>query len=936
MRKIFVLLTGLLLPAVAFPQFTGSGTFSDPWSGGTLTGDMTWSAGKVYVSGDLTIGTADTQGHLTIDPGVSVVFTTAGADLIVTGLGRISAAGTAGNGILFTADHDNDSNYGESGETRGHIVFTSMNSAADPSIFQYCTLEYGDVRTGSNTTSYGGGFFIHGFNKVTIDNCTIQKNKATHGGAILLFSGSSPVISNTLISENSAGTSGGGIYSAARNNLLIFNCILYLNSSGGGGGGGIYIDGSDNTRIINSLFVSNTTSSPSRGANVQSYTPGTTIRFRFINSVIWGANNSIGYFGTSTPLATDFNYCAIQNPAIPALTFTSCIDLNSDNNNAAGPNFKATDGSDWSIIFISPMRDTGTDSYPGVTIPATDIAGNTRVGPTDIGAYETLYNRWKSDAGSTDWNTASNWHGGVPGSDNDIVIPGDAVNYPVGTPAPDVAIGDGRYLILESGARATTGTLTNNGSLQLKDGPSGFASLIMTSYSRGSTGSEEIDLFLTGGGTEENEDYKWHYISSPVASMSTNIFTAVTPDLAQYVESRPTLSLRQGWVAYDGYVYSTGQMNGPTFSNLSTGTNGKGYNYFDYYDHLFTFSGLFNTSTVTAPLDFSGSLTLHGFNLLGNPFISGLDWNYIINDAGFPANTSKGVYFTRDNIQCSYINGVGVPSDVDGIIPPMQGFFTKTYATGNSIVLAAEARTHDDIHPRYKGTAKDAIPLVRLSIEGEDLNDETVVRFDYNAKTGWDNDFDAAKLFYSDTRTYIYTTGGDEKYSINGLPFPETMYEIPLVINVTTGGTHKLSVIQMQGLDNYKVRLLDRQYLIVRNLATDPVYTFTSGEGVLADRFLLMISDISYDTESNPDTEEQITVYQSGEMINIIAAGQSWEGVTGDIMLTDMSGKRIRTVTGAGFSSGSVVQVPAPQQKGIYFVEIRAGVLRHTAKVVVR
>ena len=100
---------------------------------------------------------------------------------------------------------------------------------------------------------------------------------------------------------------------------------------------------------------------------------------------------------------------------------------------------------------------------------------------------------------------------------------------------------------------------------------------------------------------------------------------------------------------------------------------------------------MFNTSDLPAALSFTTGtpLSMHGFNLLGNPFSSGLNWDDIIDGLFFPypANTSKGLYFSRNNEQCSYIAGVGVPADVTGIIPPMQGFFIKTYSTENFINL---------------------------------------------------------------------------------------------------------------------------------------------------------------------------------------------------------------------------------------------------------
>jgi len=490
-------------------------------------------------------------------------------------------------------------------------------------------------------------------------------------------------------------------------------------------------------------------------------------------------------------------------------------------------------------------------------------------------------------------------------------------------------------MIIEQGARVTLDDLTNNGTIKLNhaQNASGFASLILGSYSRGGSGTEEIQLFLTGGGSEEQEDFKWHYISSPVSSLSTDVFTGTTPDLAQFVESRPVFSLLQGWVAYDGYVYSTGQMNGPTFNTL---TPGKGYNYFDYNDNTFTFSGLLNTANVVMNLGYSGTPSMHGFNLLGNPFSSGLNWDDIANSVYFtyPASTSRGVYFTRNNLQCTYINGVGTPGDVTGIIPPMQGFFTKTYATGNSITIPAAARTHDNIHARYKG--KSLIPLVRLSVtESVIPNDETVVRFDEEAKSYFDYDFDAVKMFPS-SKTTIYTSLDGTNYAINGLPFPETVVEIPVVVNMTTAGTHKISAIQLQGLDNYNVTLTDNSTGFIADLKTTPVLTFSSTAGSIEDRFILKVSNVATSVETPSSAPTNFMIYHSFNVINIQTISDDWDGKPGSVKVFDMIGKTVADTRNAEFRKNSLTRIAAPSAKGLYMVEIESGVMRYVGKVIVK
>ncbi|MBN2863684.1 MAG: right-handed parallel beta-helix repeat-containing protein, partial [Bacteroidales bacterium] len=531
MRKLFLILLLSYLSASLSAQLSGTGTWTDPYSG-TFQNDLQWNfanfpGGKIYIGGDITID----DELLTIEAGISVIFITEGADLIVNGTGRINASGTLNYQIIFTADDDNDSNYGESGERWGHIVFNNPSST-NQSKFEYCIIEYGDVGSGSNTTSYGGAIYSNTYSNFVLNNCTLRNNRASHGGAILLYTGASPSISNCLITENIATTTGGAIYSQAQSGLNLINCVISFNTAVASSGGGIFIDGSDNSRFINCNIVNN--NSASGGRNIHFYAvSSSTVKPMFINSIAWGSDNSIEYSGFSIRTETDFVNCAIQDIATPASYFTDCIDLNSSNSATDGPNFNATDGSDWSIKFISPCRDTGTDSYSGVTIPTTDFEGNPRIQTTDIGAYECQYSSW-TGATSTSWTTASNWEADIDPSTGtgDVVIPSGLSTYPVSASNPDFTIGSDNVMILEPGTRATLNNFTNNGSLTMQANASGLSSLIMASYSKGGTATENIQLYLTGGyiGDPEYNEGRWHYIATPVSNFSKNIFTANTND----------------------------------------------------------------------------------------------------------------------------------------------------------------------------------------------------------------------------------------------------------------------------------------------------------------------------------------------------------------------------------------------------------------------
>jgi len=190
MKKILIILIIVSLPVYLYAQLTGSGTYTDAWSG-ILDGDATWSGTK-YINGDITV---DNE-KLTISAGAIIVFLSETADLIITGTGQIEADGTSGSMIRFTSDDDNDGNYGEAGERRGHISFQAMGSAGS-SLFDYCIIEYSDVTSFPNTNPQGAGGGLHiNFDDVTVTNCTFQNNRSQWGGGIFVFSDRSPSMSS--------------------------------------------------------------------------------------------------------------------------------------------------------------------------------------------------------------------------------------------------------------------------------------------------------------------------------------------------------------------------------------------------------------------------------------------------------------------------------------------------------------------------------------------------------------------------------------------------------------------------------------------------------------------------------------------------------------------------------------------------------------------
>jgi hypothetical protein len=684
-------------------------------------------------------------------------------------------------------------------------------------------------------------------------------------------------------------------------------------------------------RIYNSTIVNN--SAAASGNNIHLYVNTNPARPSFINCIIWNPANSIAY-STQTPASSDFVNCAIQDPVSGSTT--NSLSLNSSNTDPAGPNFTNPSGNDYSIVFVSPCRDAGTSSGA----PATDYLGNNRIYNYDIGAYEVQYSRWKTNASAkTDWTSTGNWeqglYPGLTGTTGDVIVPYLADD----TNAPNISgtttIASGKYLILEAGAKATLSTISNSGTLRLMAGDDPF-SLIVNSYSNNSgAGTEKIELYLTG--KELSEINKWHYISPPVSSLGTGTFTSHTNNLAQFVESLPSGNAYQGWIAYDGYNYSTGAIPDPAVFTFSSLTAGQGYNYFHTLNLKYTFSGDLNTTDVSKSLAYTGAPDnpLRGFNLLGNPFSSGLDWDVIANGT-YPSNTSKAIHFTQNDADCYYVGGIGT-NGATGIIPPMQGFFVKANNTPDILLTfpAATARVHNSIHARYKG-ASGTIPLVKLSLSENGISDETIVRFDELAKAGYDYDFDAVKMFFSTEKTSIYSSVTGTNYAINGQPFPDIFVEIPVAINLLASGNHNISAIQLQGLDDYNVTLTDKTTGFSTDLKTTPNLAFSASAGLINDRFILKISNATTGIENPSISKNIFNIYSSNDFINIQTIADEWDGQQGSVTVLDLSGKKVSDLSNTEFNKNSITQVAAPSSKGMYFVELRSGLKRYVEKVVIR
>jgi N-acetylneuraminic acid mutarotase len=561
---------------------------------------------------------------------------------------------------------------------------------------------------------------------------------------------------------------------------------------------------------------------------------------------------------------------------------------------------------------------------------------------TTVGTQPPIFGQWIGSV-SAEWSNASNWSGGViPDIGTNVEI-NATTNDPVissltSAVCNNLTINTGASLTINPGGQATvgninnngTGTLTNNGTLNLLSDASGISSLILNSYI--DNGIENIQMYLTGGGNASN--YPWHYISSPVTSLSTDVFTTgtgLTNNLAQYIENHPSTDINLRWVDWDGWDFSirTFPSNPVTFNVL---VPGKGYNiYFNETNMNKTFSGTLNTLSEIESLSYTSAISndpLQGWNLIGNPFTSGIDWT----KCSRIGNMDNAIYFTVNNKFASWVNYIGT-NGATSLIPPMQGFFVKANESGSTVTMFASAKANS-FHERYKGF--NDIPLIRLKVENPIASDETVIRFDEKAKSSFDSEFDAYKFSKTGTAVSLWTTIGTVSYSINSIPFPEAVTEVPVGENISASGSYKLSA-QLQNIDSYSVFLVDKTSGTTIDLRKNSSINFIASEGMVTDRFIIRIVNNSTTGIENPvKTERLFNIYSSKDFVNIQTLSDEWDGKPGSVDLIDITGRTVRQINNAEFWKNSLIQIPVTGYKGIYFVKLQSGLMRHVGKVFIK
>lgn len=513
-----------------------------------------------------------------------------------------------------------------------------------------------------------------------------------------------------------------------------------------------------------------------------------------------------------------------------------------------------------------------------VTYTNGSISGNT-------GA---VYSEWNGDG---NWIDPQFWSDGVPGFGTSAVIMTGTVNISSGAVCNKLRIEPGAMAKIHPDFFLTVSdSLGVYGDLLLKSSAEGSGSLIANGEII-DMGNLSVELFLTGDGSAA------HLVSSPAADQTAGQLGSSI--VSSYNESA------QEWV----------DLGGADILEEATG-----YRVVSPADQAYTFEGMIRNQDVTVSLSYTqvgGSLPA-GMNLLGNPYTSAIDLN---SDNWTGTNTDRAVYTWNGTQYVSWNGEIG--SLENGIVPAMQGFFMIANAGNAQITIPEASRIHSN-QPYYK-EQKEVENMLKLVIMNDTCEDHAWFKFDNDAISGFDHQYDAYKLFGMETAPQLYSFTDDAvPLSINVFPTPDADSALPLGVMLASQGEYQIVRTEFS-VYGKPIYLKDKETGDTLNLKADSVYTFTSDAGTFEERFLLYFSIPVSSITENP--LEDVNIYSAGNELRISFGGPKKETL---VEVFDLAGKRFITTR---FEHAAECRITLNGRKGFFIVRVSSGASSIASKV---
>ena len=494
----------------------------------------------------------------------------------------------------------------------------------------------------------------------------------------------------------------------------------------------------------------------------------------------------------------------------------------------------------------------------------------------------------------------------MPGATSNITIPSH-------TSISNSPIIDGDYscasLTMEEAGRLTINaskSLSISGNLLLKSNASNTASLV--NYGTLTIGGTSKVQRYINGWEVDNATENWHFLSPPISDALSGVFNncflnyhSESDNQYHQVDPGGTLNVAlnpmQGYASM--YAYHAGYPS----------------------TKILNFQGTLNDGSMGSLNNLSR--TGDGWNLVGNPYPSSIDWNAA--SGWTKTNVGTTIYTWNGQVMATY-NGSTGTSNGSRYLAPMQGFFVEVVEgqTQGTLSMTNDVRVHND-YVYYKNIEETGKEL-RLSLNNGSYTDEAVLVWQDGATFDFDYEFDARKFSNSNLVSDLSLFDDESDYAINVVPSDASVFEIGIKLNVKSENQHLLSFVNNIP-DGLMVKLIDEYEGIVIDTREVTEYSFSSKLGIVDDRFVLSVTNTT-SIKENVSNEFYVNALSYGlylhSSINMVSPSVEVYSIQGSLLLNQELS-----------SNAKECYVPVHLKSGVYIVKVTDNGHVFSSKVIV-
>ncbi|MFT3703169.1 MAG: T9SS type A sorting domain-containing protein [Agriterribacter sp.] len=432
--------------------------------------------------------------------------------------------------------------------------------------------------------------------------------------------------------------------------------------------------------------------------------------------------------------------------------------------------------------------------------------------------------------------------------------------------------------------------------------------------------------------------FGYKYFSSPFQSDTVGDFsndmtlTASFPAFYKHDESLTS----NGWVAY---ITGSGALNVLTgyAANLGGTIASK----------TVDLKGVVNNGTVSRTLYNNNRIYTQGFNLVGNPYPSPINW--AASSGWTKTNIDNAVYYFNagtlnqyTGVYSSYVNGVSSDGIAGSTIAAMQGFFVHvsngTFPVTASLGANNNVRILNSTATFYKVSGENNQSLVRMTAGFADLPDNAdalTVYFDNASTPVFNKNVDALKIMNTDSlmpNLYAVSTD-DQNLSIRALAsVKDSIVIVPLGFSLKKDGYINFTAKDIYDIPaGWYVYFSDASTATNHDLKKEPAYKLLLAAGGYTNRFFLKFSTRDLNApmvDPTPETDDKLKMYSSGNRLFVNPGLKT--GERAQLSVITILGQIVYSSTVTG---NTYTVVPQSFANGVYIINISGTSKKESRKV---